>query len=431
MAGSRTVAGADRLLRRFYESAAAARDRGLSRRLIEDASLEGNFITLDGARLANFTSCSYLGLGTDDRLRRAAVDAVARYGTSYSSSIAYTAVPLYGALRERVVAILGAPVVLAPTTTLAHLTALPILARKGDIVLIDAFAHASVHMATGLLAATGIPVRTLPHNDGAALEEAIETAEAETPGRVWYLCDGVYSMHGDVAPLDLVHRLLDGHPRLHAYVDDAHGFSWQGLHGCGVALDAAGWHPRLVLAVGFAKSFGTVGAAVASPDPDLVDLVEVCGGPLTFGGPIVPAALGAGVASAEIHLSDEHPSLRQDLLGKIALVNEVAADLAIPMGPPTVSPIRFVEVGSTTAMFDVIAGLKADGFYLSGAMFPAVPQGRAGVRFTVTRCAPDGQIEEMLRRLRHHLSRVASRDVVIDLRGDEPAVGDEGATAAQ
>lgn len=432
MSGARTVAGADRLLRRFYESASAARDRGLSRRLIEDEALEDNLITLDGARLVNFTSCSYLDLGTDDRLRRAAVDAVARFGTSYSSSTAYTAVPLYGELTARVAVMLGAPVVLAPTTTLAHLSALPLLARKGDIVLIDAFAHASLQMATSLLVATDIPVRTLPHNDEAALESAVVAAESETAGRVWYLADGVYSMHGDTAPFPFVHRLLDRHPRLHAYIDDAHGFSWQGLRGCGVALHATGWHARMVLAVGFAKSFGTVGAAVAAPDPELVDLIEICGGPLTFGGPIVPAALGAGIASADIHLSEEHPALRDDLLRRIALVDEVAHHLAIPLAPAAVSPIRFVEVGSTTAMFDVVSSLKADGYYLSGAMFPAVAQGHAGVRFTITRGSTEGQIEAMLHRLSHHLRRVSGRpELVIDLRATEAATSPTGGREPQ
>lgn len=425
MAGTRTASDADRLLKRFHESASAARGRGLSRRLIEDDHIDENVITLDGARLVNFSSCSYLGLGTDPRLQEASIEAVHRFGTSYSSSPAYTAVPLYGELTERLGRMFRASAVLAPTTTLAHLSALPLLARKGDAVLIDAAAHASLQMATSMLVAAGVDVRAVPHSETAALEHAVTEAESRAGGRIWFLADGVYSMRGDTAPFEQIFSLLDLHPRLHVYYDDAHGFSWQGLNGCGAAVDATGWHPRMVVAVGFAKSFGTVGGAVASPDPELIDLIELCGAPLSFGGPITPAALGAGIASADIHLSDEHPILRTDLIRRIGLVDAIARGLGIPLAPAAVSPIRFVEVGSTAAMFEVIEGMKADGFYLNGAMFPIVPQGRAGVRFTVTRVCTESQIDAMLARLAHHLRRVLGEPaLLIDLRETAGIRGD-------
>src|SRR3970040_2971578 len=92
----------------------------------------------------------------------------------------------------------GANVVLAPTTSLAHLAALPVLVRSGDQVLVDSVAHASVQTATQLLQANGIPVKKVPHNDLDAVEMSI--SEYTGSGRVWLLVDGVYSMNGGLAP---------------------------------------------------------------------------------------------------------------------------------------------------------------------------------------------------------------------------------------
>lgn len=59
--------------------------------------------------------------------------------------------------------------------------------------------------------------------------------------QVWYICDGVYSQQGDVAPLAELKALMDKYPQLYLYVDDAHGMSWTGKNGCGYALSQVVW----------------------------------------------------------------------------------------------------------------------------------------------------------------------------------------------
>jgi 7-keto-8-aminopelargonate synthetase-like enzyme len=88
--------------------------------------------------------------------------------------------------------------VLAGTTTLAHLAALPVIIDREDLVLIDAFAHASMHAVMPSLQSKGAKVRRVRHND---LERVAEHAATAAPRRVWYVVDGVYSMHGDIAPV--------------------------------------------------------------------------------------------------------------------------------------------------------------------------------------------------------------------------------------
>ena len=423
MSRARTTTGADRLLALFRDNVRRTRDRGLSNIHIEDDVLAPGHITVRGRRVWNFGDCSYLGLGTDPRLRLGAKRAIDRFGTSYSSSIAYTAVPLYRDLKERMERMLGVPAALAPTTTLAHCSALPVLVRPGDLVLTDAAVHNSVQMACQLLTATGIEIRTVPHADDDALQTAIETALADTAGRVWYLADGVYSMSGGTAPFDRLNSLLDNHDRLFAYVDDAHGFSWRGVHGRGLAVDTMGWHERLVIAVGLAKGFGSAGGVVATANGDLIELIEMVGPPLSFGGPMTPPTLGANVASADIHLSDELSSLQEGVAERIDLTNRTAAALGIPFVGFDHTPIFFTEIGRMDVMLELVDSLLGEGFYLNGAMWPIVPHRRAGLRFTVTNSIEPDAIVSMLEHLRDHMARTDTLDrVTVDLRSGEPHI---------
>lgn len=423
MATTRTTTGGDRLLAMFLANVRRTRERGLSNIGIEDTAVVPGRVTIRGRSVHNFGDCSYLGLGTDPRLRQGARDALDRYGTSYSSSIAYTAVPLYAELKQRMERIMGAPTVLAPTTTLAHCSALPVLVRPGDLVLMDSAVHNSVQMATQLLTATGIGVETVPHEESDVLEATIVEACERAEGRVWYLADGVYSMSGGTAPFESVHRLLEDHPRLMAYIDDAHGLSWAGPRGRGLALQTIGWHDRLVISAGLAKGFGSAGGIVSTPDPETVELIEMVGPPLSFGGPLTPPTLGANLVSADIHLSSELGALQQGVVERIDLANRTAAELGLPLVGFDRTPIFFVEVGRMPVMLDLVDAMLDDGFYLNGAMWPIVPHRRAGLRFTVTNSIEPEAIRAMMERLVGHMSeRGVLQRVSVDLRSGEPTI---------
>lgn len=420
---AKTTTSADRLLTLFRENARRVHARGLSHMRITDDVIEPGRIHLDGHSVANFGDCSYLGLGTDLRLADGAKRAIDRFGTSYSSSIAYTAVPLYTELKERFETLMGASVALAPTTTLAHAAALPVLVRGGDIVLMDSAVHNSVQMSTQLLAASGIDVRSVLHGDISTLETMIEQAAADTEGAVWYLADGVYSMSGAAAPFEHLVELLDIYDRLRIYVDDAHGFSWRGRHGSGLALDRMGWQDRLFISAGLAKGFGSAGGIIASRDSDAIELIEVCGPPLTFGGPLTPATLGASIVSADIHLSAEIDERQAALAERIQQVVARGAELQLPLVAQDDTPIFFVEIGRTDMMIDIGEAMVTDGFYLNPAAWPAVPHRHAGLRFTVTNHLPLPTIDTMLERLAAHLSSAGVLDrLVIDLRGQDPVI---------
>ena len=413
---------ADPAFRLFERMSRRAHELGLTRQLIEDDEFRGDLITIQGQSVVNFGLASYLGLGDDARLVKAAKEAIDRYGSSYSSSIAYTALPLYQDARERLARIFDSHVVLAPTTTLAHLAALPVLIRREDHVLVDDRVHASVVTATQLLQAKGVSVSTVPHNDLVYLEGLI--AEVTESRRVWYLTDGVFSMDGDTAPAGEINALLDRYENLNVYCDDAHGFGWAGQHGRGTYLGRAGWHDRLVVVAGLSKSFGATGGVIATIDRERAEVIEITGAPLIFGGPIPPAALGAAVASGDVHLSDELPGRQAELARRIEFVNRFSIEVGLDFTANDGTPLWFLDVGDARNALGLAHVMKRSGFYLHGASFPVVPLGHAGVRFSVTLYNSLSQIEDMLICLSDkRLELFGETEIVVDL--DEIAALEE------
>jgi 7-keto-8-aminopelargonate synthetase-like enzyme len=251
--------------------------------------------------------------------------------------------------------------------------------------------------------------------------------EHQSEGRVWLLVDGIYSMYGDIAPAAELSILLDRYPNLHIYCDDAHGFGWDGDKGRGSYLARAPWHERLVVVAGLSKSFGATGGVIVTPDPELAEFIELVGPPLTFGGPIPPASLGAAMASADIHLSDDLTRLQAELKSRIDLVNRLAFDIGIPLAAYDPSPIWYLEVGDYDRSAALCVAMMEAGFFLNGSAFPVVPHGRAGVRFTITRYNSPEQIEGMLTAFHEKiLEIIGETEIVVDLTARTPVV--EGPT---
>lgn len=357
--------------------------RGLVHRTAEDERADGRTITLDGVRCINFGSCSYLGLETDARLREASCEAVQRYGTQFASSRAYVSTPLYVELQALLGEMVGGrPLVVTQTTSLGHLATLPVIVGERDAVLFDIQVHASVQAVLPTLRLLGVPCEFVQHNRLDRVE-ARAAELARTHRRVFYLCDGVYSMHGDLAPVDELFALLDRQPQLWAYVDDAHGVGWAGRHGAGVVVGRRGIHERMVVALSLAKGFASSGAALVFADSELARRVFTCGSTLIFSGPLQPALLGAAIASAKIHLSDELVARQSRVRERIELLEALLTERGIGSATGEPSPIRFVHVGHEERALDVAARLLAAGYYVNVSAFPAVPRRRAGLRIVL------------------------------------------------
>lgn len=387
-----------------------ARELGIGLLQAEDERLDGRSVRVDGRRLLNFCSCSYLGLELDPRLVEGAIDALLRFGTQFSVSRAFLSAPPYAELEARLDALTGGFCLVTPNTTLASAAALPSLVREGDFVLLDHQVHMTVQQVVPLLQRLGAAVEFVRHGALERLEARIRELRGRHP-RVWFLLDGVYSMHGDLAPIEALGWLLGRYEQLHLYVDDAHGTSWTGRHGRGHALEhlRGAERERTVVALSLNKSYAAGGGALVLPDEATRRRVRYTAGPLLFTGPLQPPMLGAALASARIHATPELGRLQAELQGRIEHANARCRELGLPLlFPHERVPIRFIGLGPRTASVAMAAHLKERGLLASCALFPAVPAHQTGIRFTLTRHHTledvDRLLEEIARFLPHALS---------------------------
>ncbi len=389
------------------EMYSSALEKRLVLRTADDDELDGRTVSFEGQPMLNFGSCSYLGLELDARMRQAVIDAVMRYGTQFSSSRTYMQAPPYPALEALLSEMFGGEVLMASSTSLGHVAALPVIIGSGDTVVVDQMVHHSVQMALNHVRAQGSSIEMIRHSAIDRLERILKRVP---PGqRVWYLADGVYSMFADLAPFAALRDLLDRDERLHLYIDDSHGVGWAGRHGRGPALDALGHHERLVVAASLNKSFAAAGAALIFHDPELARKVRLLGGPMIFSGPVQPPMLGAAIASAQIHLSDELPQLQAALRERILYCTELLGEFCIPLAGSDLAPIHFVPVGLPELARELAGRLMADGLYTNIATFPAVPMKQSGVRFNLTRHHQQQDIVRLVEALAHHLPEVTGR----------------------
>lgn len=359
----------------------AAEQAGLAFQVADNVPYEGRYVHLNGQRLLNFGSCSYLGLELRPELKQGAIAAVERYGTQFPFPHAMLQNPLYEELEAALSEMTGGFPIIAASTSLAHIAALPVLVDPKDAVLIDIMAHASVHTAASLL--RGMPVLPIRHSDLNELEARLKEL-SPAHKKIWYLLDGLYSMRGDFAPLDELAVLMEKYPALHLYVDDAHSTTWTGRNGRGYALERLADTSRVVVALSLNKAFAAGGAALIFPNRAMADVVRRSGGPMVFSGALQPALLGAAVASARLQLSPVLAELQAELLRRLELTVSLAHDLNVPLSVESLNPVFFLRAGSTKNGFSLASSLRTRGACVCVAMFPVVPRGNAGARITIT-----------------------------------------------
>lgn len=365
--------------------------------LTQNGSLaKDNQISIDGLKLYNFTSCSYLGLEHDERLKKAAIKAVDQYGTQFSESRAYVSIELYKELEELMTAIFDAPTIIAPTTTLAHLSAIPVLLNSSDAVIVDQQLHNSVLSGINMFRANWpLHFEVLRHNRMDLLEERIKALQAKYK-RVWYFADGIYSMFGDQCPVETVAGFLDQYPAFHAYIDDAHGMSILGERGKGLVLGHRNIHDKMIVASSMAKAFACCGGILVFPNKKLAKKVRTCGAPFNSSGPLQPATLGAAVASAKIHLTDEIYTLQSELSNRIQYANSLFRKTSLPLVSHSDGGIFFVGTSNPDLAYDIMERMIKRGFLLNIGVFPAVSQKNSGIRFTITNLQSYEQIKNMI-----------------------------------
>ncbi|MCF8247479.1 MAG: aminotransferase class I/II-fold pyridoxal phosphate-dependent enzyme [Saprospiraceae bacterium] len=373
------------------------RDMGVVHLNLDDTPMsDRRIINLGGREILNFSSCNYVGLEADERLKQAAIEGIERFGTQYYCVRAYTSLNYYEELEAQMKEIFGYPSVVMPTTMLGHISCLPSLISSDDAVILDHQVHTSVILTSKILKANGTHVEMIRHNRMDYLESRIQKLSTEYR-KIWYLADGVYSMYGNFAPMSDLHELMNRYGQFHLYIDDSHGMSWTGKHGSGSVIERMeSFHPQMVLMTSLGKAFGASGGVAVFHDQATRELIRNTGSPLIFTGPLQPATLAAAVASAKIHLSDEMVGLQNKLKSNINYFAEKAQSLGLPVISKDRTPIFFLGVSRFEVGGKLVKALLDAGFFSCIACYPSVPYNNTGIRFLVTLNHTKSDIDNLL-----------------------------------
>lgn len=365
----------------------------------EDNRLTGRTIRVNNKDLYHFGTTGYLGLEQESRLKEAAKEAIDRYGTQFPLSKSYIAHPLYDQLENLLEQMYGQPVIVAKNATLAHMAALPVLVEDRDAILLDHQVHWSVQDAAKQLKLRGVKIELVRHNRLDILEEKIQKLSSKVE-HIWYMADGVYSMFGDFAPVEKLIALTKKYKQLHIYFDDVHGMSWTGRHGCGYVMDKMQQlNPKIVVVGTLSKTFGANGSFILCGNENHHMKIKTFGGSLTFSAQLDPASVGAAIAAAKIHLSNDIIEYQKELRDKIKYFNELMAKYNLPVVEINESPVFFLATGIPKTGYQMTSRLMEEGFFVNMGLFPAVPSKNTGLRTTISRHNQKQEMEMLVNAL--------------------------------
>jgi len=361
------------------------RESGLHRRLRLIEGAQGPRVLLDGEPVLLLCSNNYLGLADHPRVREAAAEAALQLGAGAGASrlISGNMAP-HRRLEERLAAFKGyEAALLFGSGYLANLGTISALARRGKVVFSDELNHASIVDGCRLARA-----ETFVYHHGDLDQLAWGLREARGRGAL-IVTDGVFSMDGDIAPLEELTRLArDYGCRL--MVDDAHATGAVGPGGRG-SVAAAGLSGEVDLVVGtLGKALGSYGAYVCA-SAELSEYLLNTARSFIFSTALPPPVLAAALAALDV--LEVEPE-RVDRLGAnaAALRGGLAAEGLSAGGAP--SQIVPLEVGDAKRTMELCERLLERGVFAQGIRPPTVPDGTSRLRFSVMATHEKAELRE-------------------------------------
>jgi glycine C-acetyltransferase len=332
---------------------------------------------VDGKRVLMFCSNNYLGLSNHPKLKEAAIAAVNEFGAGSGSvrPIAGT-MSIHMELERRLAKFKEAEASLVYQTGFAANAGLiPQLAGKGDLIVSDELNHGSIIDGTRLSHADKTVFK---HADPENLGEVLAKAENSSPAprRILVITDGVFSMDGDIAPLDRISKVGAEHGAM-VYVDDAHGEGVLGKGGRGIVSHFNLGRDMVQVEMGtFSKAFGVVGGHV-SGSRDLVNFAYNKSRTWLLSGSHPPAVAAACIAAVEVLESE--PQHVQKLWEHTGYFKKAMANLGFDLGKSQ-TPIIPVMVGDSGLAKRLSSRLYDLGVFALPIVFPMVAQGKARIR---------------------------------------------------
>ena len=350
---------------------------GLYNRIRTIGSPQGAWLVVDGKKSLNFCSNNYLGFANHPRLLKAAQSAIDKYGVGPAAvrTIAGT-MELHLELEKRMAAFKKVDAAITfQSGFCANLATIPALVGKEDVIFSDELNHASIIDGARL---SGAKIIRFAHADPSSLEQVIKEA-AGTYRRALIVTDGVFSMDGDIAPLDKIYEIAEKHDIL-LMVDDAHGEGVLGTGGRGI-VDHFHLHGKVDIEVGtMSKAFGVMGGVVAGK-PVIVDWLRQRGRPFLFSSAVTPPDAAACIAAVDV--LEESTELVDRLWENARYFKGEMKTLGFDTGVST-TPITPIMLGEAPLAQQFSRRLFEIGVFAMPLGFPTVPKGKARIRVMIS-----------------------------------------------
>jgi 8-amino-7-oxononanoate synthase len=335
-----------------------------------------------GKPIVNFSSNDYLGLTTHPKVKEAARRAVDEYACGLSSSRPQATTVEHARFEDRLAKWMGFEKCLTFTTGYqAMVGTISALADKDTTLILDAYSHACI--LDGSFLAAGVPkngpeIRFFNHNSAKSLERILKTRERKN---ALVLCEGVYSLDGDKAPLGEFVELCDRY-EAPLVLDDAHGTGTLGAGGRGT-LEAMGLQGRAPIVIStLSKSFGGIGGLLFG-DEDIVDHVKNSARSFLFSATL-PVPIIAAASTILDMLESEGPKLVAELHQKAAYFRQGLGAAGFDLGTSDTHIMPVMCREETKALFMHIALLEC-GVLMVPLVYPSVKLGEERLRVNVTR----------------------------------------------
>ncbi|NOZ42557.1 MAG: 8-amino-7-oxononanoate synthase [Alphaproteobacteria bacterium] len=368
----------------------ALSDRGLKRDIVTTERREANHTLRQGRHLISFCCNDYLNLSHHPKVRQAAKDAIDHYGAGAGASRLVTGShPLIRELEQRLAAIKGTEdACVFSSGYMANIGIIPTLVSTADVIFIDELSHACLQAGSQLSSANIIRFH---HNDVSQLRELVRQHRGDYR-RAMIITDGVFSMDGDLAPLDRLSRIATD-TDCWLMSDDAHGFGVIGTDMKG-SRHMFSPLPDIPLQMGtLSKAIGSFGGYLCASKV-VTALVKTRARSLIYTTALPPASAAAALAALDIITTDPDYCRRPM---KNARVFAQLLGLAAPE-----SPIIPIIIGETKKVMDYAALLEQDGFLITGIRPPTVAEGTARLRLTFCAQHKEEDIHALVAAIKHH-----------------------------
>ncbi|MBM7559466.1 glycine C-acetyltransferase [Marinitoga litoralis] len=339
---------------------------------------QGAWFEVDGKKVLNLCSNNYLGFANNERLKKAAIEAVEKYGVGPGAvrSIAGT-MDIHTKLEKELAEFKKAEATLVVQSGFnANQAVIPAITTAEDAILSDELNHASIIDGVRLSKAKKYVWK---HKDVKDLEEKLKEAKANGARRLLIITDGVFSMDGDLAPLPEIVEVAEKYEAI-VMVDDAHGEGVLGESGRGI-VDHFHLHGRVDIEVGtLSKAFGVVGGFVAGKK-ELIDYLKQKARPFLFSSSLSPAETGAALEA--VRILTESGEVVERLWENAKYFKEKLNALGFDTWHSE-TPITPVMLYDAKVAKEFSLRLFDEGIFAQSIGYPTVPKGLARIRVMIS-----------------------------------------------